>query len=186
MRSSGSFLAKRGKLSAVGRTNGVGIYSLEFSGTVTPGETPGPYLRSILIESSPGKVHEVYVQERPFAGTLYRGEIVMIGPPTVIAVLMADGGMYRSISKDYFAISPEGAVLLDFTPVQEAASKVVPAGMRTWPPTSGYDFGSLTFFVATEPADGPAKISCCQGRVEVTFRIEGGRVVASPAKFFPE
>jgi len=58
--------------------------------------------------------------------------------------------------------------------------------MTTYQPTSKFDF--VTFQVKTEKRGagiGP-KVACCEGRVEVPFGIEGGKVIPGRAKHFPE
>jgi hypothetical protein len=49
-------------------------------------------------------------------------------------------------------------------------------------------FRIVLFEIRAEKRDanvGP-KVACCEGRVEVPFRIERGRVIAGGAKFYPE
>jgi hypothetical protein len=98
-----------------------------------------------------------------------------------------DGGNAHIVIEDYIAISKDGAALLDFAPVFEAVSKVVPGDLVTYQPTSEFDFKSLRFRIRTEKRNLNigAKVGCCEGRVEVPFRIEHGRVVEGKAEYFP-
>jgi hypothetical protein len=112
---------------------------------------------------------------------------VEAGQQRVIKVQSEDGGNAHNVYEYYFAILKEGAVLLDFVQVFEAASKVVPSEMVTYQPTSEFDLKSLLFRIEAEKrnVNVSAKMGCCEGRVEVLFRIELGRVVAGVAKYFP-
>lgn len=172
-------------LSVVGKIGTFTIYDVEY--IFNEGDA-GSRVRSVLIETAPEQLHEIHVRGNMPLGTLFPAEILSLGQLSIIKVKFDDGGIYHLVYEDYYVISQDGALLLDFKPVLQAASKVVPRDMVTWQPTSRFDFGSFLFEVRTEKRDadvGP-KVACCEGRVEVPFRIVRGLVIAGEAKYFPE
>ena len=172
-------------LSVVGKIGALTVYDLEY--IFNEGDA-GSRVRSVLIETAPHQLHEIHVRGNMPLGTLFPSEILNVGQLSIIKVKFDDGGIYHGVYEDYYVISPDGALLLDFEPLLQAAVKVLPKDMVTWQPTSRLDFTFLLFEIRTEKRDagvGP-KVACCEGRVEVPFRIERSKVIAGEAKYFPE
>jgi hypothetical protein len=121
-------------------------------------------------------------------GTLFPTEILNVGQQSLLKVKFDDGGVYHIVYEDYYVISQDSALLLDFEPVLQAVSKVLPRDMVAWQPTSRFDVATLLLEIRAEKRDAnmSPKVACCEGRVEVPFRIERGRVIAGEAKYFPE
>jgi len=172
-------------LSFVGKIGPFTVYDLEY--ILNEGDA-GSRVRSVLIETGPDQLHEIHVRGNIPLGTLFPTEVLDAGQQSLLKVKFDDGGIYHIVYEDYYVISQDGALLLDFEPVLEAASKVLPPDMVTWQPTSRFDFVSSLFEIRTEKKDASVglKAACCEGRVEVPFRIERGRVIAGEAKYFPE
>jgi len=178
-------LKTRTKFRVVGRVGAFYVYDLEY---YFDGEDPGqPGVRSVLIGKTRQELHEIHVQDRQPLGTLYATQILHIGRQPILMIKADDGGMYHQIDEDYFAVSQAGASLLDFKPVFEAADHAIPSDMVTYQPTSTYDFEASVFRVRTEKRDVNIgrKVACCEGSVEVPFRIEQGRVVPGKAEYIP-
>jgi hypothetical protein len=179
-------LKTRTEFKAVGRVGSLTIYDLEyyFEGI---GMDDQPAMRSVLIGKSQGQLHEIHVKQTGPTGTLDQPEILRVGREAILKIKSDDGGIYHFVNEDYFLLSERGAILLDFGPVFEAAEKVVPEDMVTYQPTSKFDFAALMFHVQTERRDVNIgrKVSCCEGRVEVPFRIERSLVVPGKAKYIP-
>jgi hypothetical protein len=170
----------------VGRIDAFTVYELLYFSSAHKSQ---PYLRSVLVETSPNQLHEIHLQEADGSGmTLFPAEILKAGQQSIIRLKFDDGGMYHIFYEDYFVVSPAGAALLDFKPVFDAADRAAPHGMSTYQPMSRFDFAALIFHIQTEKDDPNVsrKMKCCEGRVEVPFTIQGGRVLAGTAKYFPE
>jgi hypothetical protein len=177
-------LRMQAKVRRVGKVGTFTIYDLEY---FFDGDELGPGLKSVLVQTAPNQLHEIRVQGNQPQGTFFPTEILAVGQQLLVKVKWDDGGNYHIVYEDYFAILKSGALLLDFKPVFQAASEVTPSDMITYQPMSHYDFKSLVFNIATEKRDVVGrKVACCQGRVEVPFRIDQGRVVVGEAKYFPD
>lgn len=177
----------RTNLREVGKIGPFVVYDLEY---FFSGEEPAPAMRSVLVGTMPDRLHEIDVQGNGPNGELFPTEILDVHHRRqhVIKVKFDDGGNAHAVHEQYFVILEGAALLLDFTPVFDAASRIIPNGMMTYQPTSRFDFNSLVFHVQTEPVDVNIgrKGACCEGRVEVPFEIERGRVIAGVPRYFPE
>lgn len=155
-----------------------------------PGDGEYPATKSIILGSSPGQFHEILVREIWGPGSAIFPTIISgTGEDAVIQSTFDGGGMYHELGEDCFVILKTGAALLDLGPVEKAAvGAAAPAGMIPYNPMSRYDFEAHVFTSETEPIDlkmGP-QVSCCEGHVEVRFKIENGRVIPGKAEFFPK
>jgi hypothetical protein len=172
-------------LRLVGTLGGLSVYELDY---FLAGGDGSLDLRSVLVETVPDQFHEIHVQEKTSPlSTVYPSEIVGREPVRVLKTKYDDGGNYHFVHEDYFTISKRGAHLIDFKPIYEAAEKAVPGDMAIYQPTEAFDFGKLLWTAQTEKRDaniGP-KVACCEGRVSVTFRVDGGIVVPGAAKYEP-
>jgi hypothetical protein len=175
----------RTNLRVVGEIGEFTIYDLEYFLGVSE---PGPDMKSVLVETPGHQFHEILVQEGSYPGILFPTEIVKAGQQPVIKARYEDGGMDRTSIERYFVILEGVAMLLDFGPVGRAAEQAVPSGSRTYNPSQVFDFTSLTYSVGTELEGRNVipRMACCDGRVDVPFRIEKGTVVAGKAEYTPE
>ena len=164
----------------VGKIGAFTVYDLEYFG----GDEPAPFLRSVLVETARNRLHEIHLWEILSGGELYPSEILHAGKQPILAVRSYEGNMYYIVDEEYFIISADGVLLLDFEPVMEAAGAVIPADRSTHPGAWEYDFQSMVFQAQTEP--NLTGLVCCDGHVEVPFRIEQGRVIAGKATYFPK
>lgn len=177
----------RTSLRVVGKIGQLIVYDLEY---FFSDQEFGPNMKSVLVQTAANEVREIDVRSAGPRETLLPTQILRgeHGQPPVIKVNFDDAGIYHFVHEEYFVILNGVALLVDFTPVFDAALKIIPNGMTTYQPTSRFDFKSHVFHIQTEKLDaniGP-KVACCEGRVEVPFRIEQGRVIASNPKYFPE
>jgi hypothetical protein len=178
-------------LRLVGRIGTITIYDLEyFLGGSPWGDDFDPNqgradMRSVLVETAPGQFHEILVDTN-VGGTIYPSFLVDVRPQKVLGTIDDAGGMYHPLYQRYFVVSENTFHLLDFAPVLEAASKAIPTNMMILGPTEKYDFGKLEWEAGTESLDGVInKVNCCPGRVRVTFRLDGGRVIPTGASYKP-
>jgi hypothetical protein len=177
------------KLRPVGRIDRFMVYDLEsyFSPEVDADAVERKVDRkSILVQSGPGQFHEIYVNEMgsPLAA-IYPTRIVKSGRQRILVSKSDDGGNAGIQYLDAFLILPNGSVHLDFTPVYEAAKKLVPKGRQLWNPASNFDFEKLEWRSGTNTDHG-GKVGCCVGEVTVKFQIEpNGIVTAGGAIFRP-
>jgi hypothetical protein len=148
------------------------------------GDLPEPFARSVLVRTAPNQLREIHIGANR---VYFRTQIVEAAKQHIIKVKSDDGGNPRFVYEYYFVLLKEGAVFLDFAPLIEAAAKVAPSDVITYQPTSEFDLESLIFRIATETRNLTmgAKVSCCEGRVEVPFKIQQGRVIPGVAKYFP-
>jgi len=173
-------LKMRTDLEVVGTIGSFTIYDLFY---LDP-DLPDPFARSVLVKTAPNQLHEIHIGAN---SVRFGAEIVEAGQQHIIKVKYEDEGNLRFVNEYYFVILKEGAVLLDFAPVIEAASKAPSSDMVTYQPTSKFDLDSLVFRIQTERRDITLgeKVSCCEGRVEAPFKLEHGRVIPGVAKYFP-
>jgi hypothetical protein len=85
----------------------------------------------------------------------------------------------------FFSIGKNGAKLMRFDPIAEAARKQLPKHTVIWDPTATLDFQAGTWKSGTEPENpgiGP-KVACCDGVVTVHFKVQNGEFVAIDAAF---
>lgn len=174
-------------VSLVGTIGALSVYDVEY--VFDPGDITRPNIRSVIVGTVPRGFHEIRVQTNGPLTTFFPLEILKAGSPQpIVKVKMDDGGNYHAVIEDYFVISEQGAIRLDFKSLFEAASKAIPSDMMMFQPTWRYDFDALVFHSETEKHDVTIgrKVACCEGRVEVPFRVEDGRVVAGEAKYYPD
>ena len=148
-------------------------------------ENEEPYMRSVLVGTTLNLLHEVLVQTNGPLGAVFPTKILQVGEQSIIKVKSDDGGIYHFVHEDYFVVVDGVALLLDFGPAFQAADRSVPKGMQTWQPASEFNFKRMVYVIGTEPFNSPPKISCCNGRIEVPFQIEPGRISAGHGNFFP-
>lgn len=177
------------KLKVAGTIGTFKVYDLEyfFDGPEDPDNPTTPGMRSVLVRTAPNQFHEIHVEDNT-GGEFYPTQITKSGQYSILSIVHGDGGIYRSYTQQCFAISLTGSSLLDFAPVLEAAHSVVPDDMAAYQPMSRINFSSRVFHIWTERTDTGvgAKVSCCQGLVEVPFTIRMGRVIPGKAKYSPD
>lgn len=169
----------RTRLSKVGTIGSFSVYDLFYYSNA--GEA-SPYLRSILVGKSVSALHEIHTRENQFDGTLFATVIIRAGSDWLIKAKFDDGGKYHGGQEDYLILTDGGVVRLDFQPLFEAAKNILPPGWRTWPPASTYNFDKSIYRVGARTGSP----GCCNGWVDVPFRIEQGTVVAGSATFIPD
>ena len=155
-------------LQVIGKIGALTVYDLYYYFPDVDPDRPG--MRSILVGATRQQLHEIHVADNSPLGTLFPTEILHVGNQGILKVKADDGGNFHIVK-----------------PVFDAAKKAVPNHMVTYQPTSQFDFDAPLFRIQTEKRDvniGP-KVACCEGRVEVPFRIERGLVIAGQATYFP-
>jgi hypothetical protein len=176
------------RLRFVGRAGAFDIYELTYFNVTDDYDSSQPGLRSVLVRTAPDQYREIHLRENTNSGILFPPEIVHAGTQPLVRLKFDDGGIYHYVHEDYFVISAGGEILLDYGPLVDAASRVLPSSEELYQPTIRFDFASLLFHIGTEKRDrgmGP-KVSCCVGRVEVPFVIQEGRVIAGEGKYSPQ
>jgi len=145
-----------------------------------------PDLRSVLVNTGPEQFREILVQ-RNLGGTIYPAVLLDAGQQKVLKTEYWSAGHPGSREEAYFAFSESGPQLLDFTPVYEAAAKVVPENMNMFRLAEEFDFGTLSWTIPTEWLDARTNPAhCCGGgRIKVTFRLDPGRVIPIGAAYEP-
>ena len=173
----------RAKLRLVGRIGVFQIYELEYFAAGQ--EVAG--IRSVLIGTSQRQLHEVHVQVNT-SGSFLPTQIVQSGDrQLLVKVKWDDGGIYHGVYEDYLVLSGAKFIRLDLRPLSDAAAKAVPPGFLTYQPASGYDLKTMTYRISTERKGlnvGP-KVGCCEGHIDVPFKIVEGRVIPGKATFHP-
>jgi hypothetical protein len=156
----------RADLVAIGKIGRFTIFDLSYNFDGDPDSTPA--IKSILVQSGADEFHELYVVERYWTqGWFPNTEIVEVGSQQILRSVYRDGGLYSGNTEEYFAFSDEkGPVLLDFGPVYEAAARVGGG----WNLAAEFDFPSQTWKSGINP--GGARVTCCEGSVVVSFRID--------------
>jgi hypothetical protein len=142
-------------------------------------------MKSVLIQTGADEFHEIYVIDRPWPalGSVDESEVTRAGNVDILSSDYWDGGNQVLHTEADFAFFDEsGPIRLDPAPVQQAGQKAVPG--QIWLSASGFDFPSLTWRAAVNM--GGRKVTCCQGSVTVSFRIErNGLIVPTGAKYYP-
>jgi hypothetical protein len=139
--------------------------------------SPGPHLRSSLVEESPGTFREIYVARKLGADSyLPPGEVVRIG--TRQALRQRFAGRAGEPYVDYFLVSQNAVLLLDMRMVYEAADSAVPVGKMPWHAWSAFSFPDV-WRVATAGETG----DCCRGVVTVRFRIDDTRAKVTGVQY---
>jgi hypothetical protein len=96
-------------------------------------------------------------------------------------VAWRESGSNRAIAENYFLWQGSGFLQLDLRPLAAAAEKAVPEGFLTYAATAVHDLKAMTFRIGIERRGLGVgrKVGCCQGILEVPFRIVDGRAVAA-------
>jgi hypothetical protein len=151
----------RTDLASIGKIGRFTIFDLSYNFDQDPNPTPG--IKSILVQSGTDEFHELYV----VGWFSVLDEVVQAGSRQILRSVYSDGGSYSGNTEEFFAFSDEkGPVRLDFSPVYEAAGRVGGG----WIPGAGFDFPSQTWTSGINP--GGIKVTCCEGSVAVSFRID--------------
>ncbi len=152
------WLAVRSKLLEVGRIDGYGVYEIEYDSPVR--------MRSVVVGSSLDVLYEVDSCDGtdPYL-TCKPAKIVLAGgTQPLIQTEFADVANHKS----FLWLGPDGPHEVDFTAVVRAAQDAAPKTEA-----------DLRFRAGTyRKADGPRKVACCVGTVEVRYSIEDG--IAKP------
>jgi hypothetical protein len=175
----------RTELREVGEIGSFAVYDLVYFNGEDTGETKPVHLRSVLVKVGPDSFREVHVQET--LGAVFPTEIMQVGQQRVIKLKLEDGGMYHIVYEDYFFLTSGGLQRLDFGPVIAAAERAVPKDEFTYQPTTVYGLDTLAYSIGTEKGGKNigAKVGCCDGRVEVPFKIENGKLIPGEARCTP-
>jgi len=174
----------RTELRFIGKVGSFTIYDVEYYFHQRPFPEPG--VKSVLVEESPDKVHEIYAQESFPMETIFPTEIRRVGKEWVIRVTSQQVALDRSIGENCFTISRQGVTYLDLEPIYEAAKKAVPAGSQLFLRAREIDWRVPKFRVLTTNRQGNAAQDCCTGRLELPFTIENGRVVIGKPAYFSD
>jgi hypothetical protein len=175
-------VAVRAEVSEVGKISGLTVLdvTLYFDDGVHPSDSPG--FRSVLVESGKDEFQEIFAIEdgKKMQRGLGSSAIVETGDGKILRALSRSEGGGNPPDAYYFALYKDGAVLLNFFRLREAALKAVPAG--EWyvrGETGKFDFPSLKWTVGVTTS-GDQNAVCCDGEVVVNFRLEQGAVTATP------
>ena len=135
--------------------------------------------KAILIKTGPDQYREIYHLE-PAQVDSRAGEsfIVSVDPDSLLGTRYMIGGNKGMYSDDYYWFDNSGPALVDFDPVRVAARAALPDGNTLW--GGGDDNGPRTLATAMFRFRvlNKGEWSCCGGgAVEVTFRLDQGRVI---------
>jgi len=147
-----------------------------------------PDQRSVLVGIGADEVHEVHARGNTIGGSFSPIRIRSLGQQPMIEVNWEDGGNAHFVQQDYLLLKKSGAILLDFTPVVNAARLAIPADMVTYRPTETFDLSGLVYSVGAFRRDSPVggKVACCTARIDVQFQIANGRVVPGKSTYIPD
>lgn len=170
------------RLIEVGRIGGHTVFDLTYEpfrderGKVWPIQ-----LRSVLVKVGPDLFREVRVEE--VNGEVLPTRIITVGHEKLLMIKYEDGGMYHYVYEDYLFVTPDGLERLDFEPVETAATKALPPGQFNWQPTTVYGLDKLIYRI--DSGKQRRRMACCDGRVEVPYKIENGKVIPGKAVYKP-
>lgn len=177
----------RTKLHLIGRISNVTVYDLNYYADNSYEPPDAVDAKSILVQSAPGVFHEIYHRARTqIDAALPAIRLVLVGSDWILEATYGVSGMHRSEETHFFSVGEQGTKLLDTGPLIRAAYKVLPEDSVIWMPTSGLSFRARTWGAGTEPkilTGGGPKISCCNGRVTVGFKLENGDFVVTSATY---
>src|SRR5262249_35438735 len=152
------------------------VYELEYTRS-----NAFPYwsrnFRSVLIEGSAEQFHEIKVECKIEGRVVAPVELLDLEGTQVLHFRNHDGGYYTSFEDSFFLLTASGLEPLDFkTVMYEAVSKAIPKGLEAYDTTSEFDFTNSTWRINTQRrGDGNFKLNCCEGEIEVQFKVVGGR-----------
>jgi hypothetical protein len=182
------FAKTRTDLKLVGKIDGSTIYDLFYSGCNDDSCDEDQRVqggKSTLVGSASNQFHEIQFTAR--LGPALSSEILKAGNQQVLKTKSDDGGNYHFIYEDYFAFVNGKPELIDLRPIWEAAGALVPKPFEIYQPASKMDFSELLFEAGTEnPVGNGPKVSCCTGRVSVTFKLVGARIEVTGSKYDPD
>lgn len=174
------WMATRSKLREVGQIDGYRVYEIEYDSPVK--------MRSVVVGRSLDELYEVDSCDGtdPYY-TCKPAKIVLAGgTQRLIQTEAADGGMYVTNNQSFLWLGPDGPREVDFAAVIKAAENAAPRTEALWQPATSYGIANLRFSAGTyRKADGPRKVSCCVGTVEVPYTLEDGiaRPIAGKAVY---
>ena len=150
--------------------------------------------KSILVRTGKDEYREIYHTESfgPAGGSPLSAKIITVGKEQLLQTRCWDGP--RSYQDDYWFFDKAGPTIVDFSPILTAARSVLPKGMRLYAfedeSTPGthylwqFDHPALTSTLWVLNRDEP--YCCSGGRIDVTFRLNQGRVVVTGKRYDPK
>lgn len=174
----------RTNLRLVGKVGTISVYDLEYFFT---DEGKWPDMRSVLVETGPDQFHEIEVDLNHVQSGMIPSVIIEADHQLILKVKWSDGGFYGIPHETYYLLAQDGETTTDFKPLYDVAERVVPNNLVMYAPTLEFDWNALVFHVKTEKRDAniDPKVACCEGCVDVRFRIEKGKIVPGAANYFP-
>jgi hypothetical protein len=172
------------KVREIGRIENFKVFSIDY----WMGAKKFHAARIVALGPSIDQLYEIANDENLPLGTLFPASIVG-RQPQIILVRFDDGGNYHSVLESYFVITKSRQVVrLDFSPVFSAAETAIPDDMILYHPTTAFDVIGKKLTISTErrKVNVGRKAACCEGHVEVNFRIDDGQVTASKAQYFKQ
>lgn len=173
------------KLVPIGNVDSFAVYDLEYYSDDADDAGVPFAAESVLVQTATDEYHEIYATECcPPPGNLGRSAIVQGDGQNILVSSFWGGGAYEPGTVVYFVFGKDGPIRLDFTPVLEAALKVIPKDRSLWRMSDDIDFHSLVW--STETNKSNLRVGCCDGSVTVPFRITAdGTVVPTNAEYNP-
>jgi hypothetical protein len=168
----------RSEVRRIGALRGFGIYDVYY---FFDGEERIRW-KSILVRTKAGMYREIYHLQPPEANIkpsflLKISEVELLGTNDEIP----GSGAFRF--EAYFGFSDDGPTRIDFSPLREAVSSLLPPGgvIRKG---FGFDLKSLSYQSPVWRQDD-SNGHPTGGKVSVRFRMEGSRVVVTDRRFDP-
>jgi len=171
----------RTDLRSIGTVNGFPVYDLFYYWH----EEPRPGMKSILVQTGVDTYREIYHDE-PNEGDPLPSFLVSAGSDTLLCL---KDNVYRSdVEDDCFWFGKDGVVMLDFTPVWQAAQRTIPDGKRIWAHDvmARVTIPQLAIPVWLQVPQGLHPPCCGPGVVYVRFRLELGRIVVTQTDYDPD
>jgi hypothetical protein len=142
--------------------------------------------KSVLVQTAPGVFHEIYYSAiSQIDAVLPPSRLLAVGTNWILEADYLDGGNARSVGREFFHVGEDGTKLMDSMQMRIAAEKAVPDDSWCYGPAEAINFRDRTWSVGTEPKKMTlgAKVSCCTGKVTVSFKIENGDFVVTGAVY---
>jgi hypothetical protein len=169
------------ELRKVGDLQGFAIYDLfyYFDDHIATGQIDW---KSILVQSSAGAYREIY-HLQPTNALISPSFFVRAGPDEILVTYDLIPGTGSQIYEDYFWFGPDGPVRINTGPISEALKSILPEGLGVWK-GGGLDMKSLKYHM---PVWKEGDANCCPtgGMVDISFRLEAGRLLITRKHFDP-
>lgn len=141
--------------------------------------------KSILVRTGPNAYREIYhCEPTQVDARALPSVIVRVGGDLLLNSRYIAGGNKGIYGDDYYYFGKAGPARVDFQPIKAAAKVVLPEGMGLW---GGGDentpetLPSMKFKLMV--LDEKVGMCCADGIVEVSFKLNHGRVIATGARY---